>query len=93
MYFELMGPHFVIAIRSTLAGDWYEALEYHWLALFTMVSLVVRQRAFTQGTIRSIISCSYKISISGRDGVGLRICVASSWLRGSGFDSCNHFFK
>ena len=42
MYFELMGPHFVIAIRSTLAGDWYEALEYHWLALFTMVSLVAK---------------------------------------------------
>jgi hypothetical protein len=28
----------VIAIRSTLSGDWYEALEYHWLALFNMVS-------------------------------------------------------
>jgi hypothetical protein len=40
MYFDLMGPHFVIAIRSTLAGDWYEALEYHWLALFNMVSCI-----------------------------------------------------
>jgi hypothetical protein len=40
MYFDLMGPHFVIAIRSTLAGDWYEALEYHWLALFNMVSSI-----------------------------------------------------
>jgi hypothetical protein len=41
MYFDLMGPHFVIAIRSTLAGEWYEALEYHWLALFNMVKISI----------------------------------------------------
>ena len=37
MYFDLMGPHFVIAVRSCLGNDWYEALEYHWLALFNMI--------------------------------------------------------
>lgn len=26
MYFDLMGPHFVISIRSTLGDEWYEAL-------------------------------------------------------------------
>jgi hypothetical protein len=26
MYFDLMGPHFVISIRSTLGEEWYEAL-------------------------------------------------------------------
>lgn len=37
MYFDLMGPHFVIAVRSCLENDWYEALEYHWLALFNII--------------------------------------------------------
>ena len=46
MYFDLMGPHFVIAIRSTLAGEWYEALEYHWLALFNLVITFSVHRLF-----------------------------------------------
>lgn len=37
MYFDMMGPHFVIAVRSCLGNDWYEALEYHWLALFDLM--------------------------------------------------------
>lgn len=37
MYMELMGPHFVIAVRQTIGQDWYEALEYHWLALFGII--------------------------------------------------------
>lgn len=42
MYLELMGPHFVIAIRGTLGNDWYEALEYHWLALFNIITYIMK---------------------------------------------------
>ena len=58
MYFDLMGPHFVIAIRHTMANEWYEALEYHWLALFNIIIYVLKfgwhlQRADVQKTARS----------------------------------------
>ena len=42
MYFDLMGPHFVIAIRSTIGNDWYEALEYHWLAFFEVILYIMK---------------------------------------------------
>lgn len=42
MYLDLIGPHFVIAIRQTLGYDWYEALEYHWLALFELIVYVMK---------------------------------------------------
>jgi len=42
MYLDLIGPHFVIAIRHTLSHDWYEALEYHWLALFNIIVYVMK---------------------------------------------------
>lgn len=42
MYLDLMGPHFVIAIRNTLGHEWYEALEYHWLALFNIIVYIMK---------------------------------------------------
>ena len=58
MYFDKMGPHFVIAVRSTLADNWYEALEYHWLAFFNIVTYILKfgwhlQRADVQNKARS----------------------------------------
>ena len=52
-----IGPHFVIAIRHTLVHDWYEALEYHWLALFNIIIYVMKfgwhlQRAEVQKRAR-----------------------------------------
>jgi len=57
MYFDLMGPHFVIAIRSTIGNDWYEALEYHWLAFFEVILYIMKfgwhlQRADVQRKAR-----------------------------------------
>lgn len=37
MYMDLYGPHFVIAVRGELGDYWYEAMEYHWLALFKFI--------------------------------------------------------
>ena len=61
MYFDLMGPHFVIAVRSCLGNDWYEALEYHWLALFNIIVYVMKfgwnlQRAEEQKNARQLMS-------------------------------------
>ena len=61
MYFDLMGPHFVIAVRSCLGNDWYEALEYHWLALFNMIVYAMKfgwnlQRAQEQKTARQLMT-------------------------------------
>ena len=58
MYFDLLGPHFVIAIRGSLADNWYEALEYHWLALFNIIAYCLKfgwhlQRADVQNKARS----------------------------------------
>lgn len=58
MYLDLMGPHFVIAVRQALENDWYEALEYHWLALFNIIVYVMKfgwhlQRADVQRKARS----------------------------------------
>ena len=69
MYFDLMGPHFIIAIRSCLENDWYEALEYHWLALFNMVVYVMKfgwnlQRAEEQKRARNLSSKSAAASWS-----------------------------
>jgi hypothetical protein len=41
MYLELMSAHFVIAVRQTVGHDWYEALEYHWLAAFRIIDYVM----------------------------------------------------
>ena len=38
MYFDVMGTNFVIAVRGSMGGEWYEALEYHWLTLFNIIS-------------------------------------------------------
>ena len=58
MYFDLMGPHFVIAARNNMGNDWYEALEYHWLALFELVIYIMKfgwhlQRADVQNKAQS----------------------------------------
>ena len=37
MYLDLVGPQFIISLRQCLADEWYEALEYHYLALFDMI--------------------------------------------------------
>ena len=42
MYLDLMGPHFVIAVRNSLGNEWYEALEYHWLALFNIIVYILK---------------------------------------------------
>ena len=60
MYFDLMGPHFVIAVRNTVGNDWYEALEYHWLALFESMVYCMKfgwdlQRADEQKRAREIL--------------------------------------
>ena len=59
MYMELMGPHFVIAVRGSLGSDWYEALEYHWLALFNVIVYCMKfgwnmQRADEQKKARDL---------------------------------------
>ena len=64
MYFDKMGPHFVIVVRSTLADNWYEALEYHWLAFFNIVTYIMKfgwhlQRADVQNKARSQSSGIY----------------------------------
>jgi len=58
MYFDLMGPHFVIAARNNMGNDWYEALEYHWLALFELIIYIMKfgwhlQRADVQNKAQS----------------------------------------
>jgi len=68
MYFDLMGPHFVIAVRSCCSEDWYEALEYHWLAVFNMIVFVMKfgwnlQRAEEQKRARHLLN-----KRSGKDG-------------------------
>ena len=42
MYFDVMGTNFVIAVRQSAGNEWYEALEYHWLQLFKMISYSMR---------------------------------------------------
>ena len=42
MYFDVMGTNFVIAVRHTMDNEWYEALEYNWLQLFTMLSYTMK---------------------------------------------------
>ena len=37
MYLDLVGPQFIISLRQCLGDEWYEALEYHYLALFNMI--------------------------------------------------------
>ena len=66
MYFDLMGPHFVIAVRNSVGGDWYEALEYHWLALFNMLVYGMKfgwdlQRADEQKRARQITDQGAKV--------------------------------
>jgi len=57
MYLDLIGPHFTLSVRHTLGHDWYEALEYHWLALFNIIVYVMKfgwhlQRAEVQKRAR-----------------------------------------
>ena len=61
MYFDLIGPHFVIAVRACVGRDWYEALEYHWLAFFNTFTYIMKfgwnlQRAEEQKRARLITS-------------------------------------
>ena len=61
MYMELMGPHFVIAVRNSIGSEWYEALEYHWLAMFDLIYYCMNfgwnlQRADEQKTARVLDS-------------------------------------
>jgi hypothetical protein len=54
MYLDLVGPHFIMSLRQCLGNDWYEALEYHYLALFDMIVYGMKagwslQRADEQG--------------------------------------------
>ncbi len=63
MYFDLMGPHFVIAARNCVGREWYEALEYHWLALFQIIAYVMNfgwnlQRADEQRRARYVYDYS-----------------------------------
>ena len=37
MYLDQLGPSFIVAVRGAIGGDWYEALEYHWLAVFNII--------------------------------------------------------
>ena len=37
MYLDMIGPHFIIAVRNSIGSDWFEALEYHWLAVFNII--------------------------------------------------------
>ena len=38
MYLDLVGPQFIISLRQCLGDDWFEALEYHFLALLEMIT-------------------------------------------------------
>lgn len=42
MYFDVMGTNFVIAVRHAMEGEWYEALEFNWLQLFTVLSYTMK---------------------------------------------------
>ena len=42
MFFDHMGPHFVTAVRACIGQDWYEALEYHWLAMFNVLVYIMK---------------------------------------------------
>ena len=42
MYFDVMGTNFVIAVRQSMDNEWYEALEWNWLQLFSMLSYTMK---------------------------------------------------
>ncbi len=74
MYFDLMGPHFVIAARSTVGREWYEALEYHWLALFEVIAYCMKfgwnlQRADEQQRARCLSSGAGALALAGASNV------------------------